>query len=712
MFHSHCTLSRKGPSGAIWVAAYFFKKLKKSLVIETDIPSSVDKILQDEMNAVTYRVMAYLLLGIARIYSKKVEYLYVDCNKVLTEINEFVVTTKNSARKEKQTPYYAITLPKRFELDSFDLGIIEDLTGSNMVCHEEITLKDSMWKNDITLSVDENHGEEFTPLHSICYSDDTLFKEVFSPHLKDSEMQASSLHHDIVSENFQVSAFSDENYEIEVFGIENTHIKAIEQFNEDHRSDEEEMKKEKMLQYEHVVPEASTEMVLTDRFSHEETVIVKEVSITEHLKLSEEDNQSVGIRSENELEFMNGGDNISILERSMEKLRDNSATLVDSMDINMSWSAQNEPTKLIGTDSEGDTLNFLEMQSPEMEDHDGTRNSLQLSISLDGMFDSKFPDFTGTKTPEFTTISTPANKERPRTSRKRKCIVDDPIVLSNEKFKRSIYDASNLVSKRSKCPRSGLAVWKASQISTLSFGFSVPLMSCVSPELKSLLSKTLVNISESAELVKSHENLDDPSSPAFDMLVKMDSPVTVSKTGEHSNEPEISGSPTTYRSEQTTISVDRASVSEASVLEQLSTSEPQTSDRLEQIAIAPGTPVRCSTSARLFGSPDSPKVPNSKAQLRFCEEDALEPGSPARTRMVCGCLLQNFRNQRVQTVGEAANLRQLLSRKTRKESAKVFYEILVLKTKNCVDVRQDCAYGDILVWKLGNWDTQASFDVE
>lgn len=122
-----------------------------------------------------------------------------------------------------------------------------------------------------------------------------------------------------------------------------------------------------------------------------------------------------------------------------------------------------------------------------------------------------------------------------------------------------------------------------------------------------------MNISESAELVKSAENLDDPSSPAFDMLVKMDSPVTVSKTGEHSNEPEISGSPTTYRSEQTTTSVDRASVSEASVLEQLSTSEPQTSDRLEQIAIAPGTPVRCSTSARLFGSPDSPKVPNSKA---------------------------------------------------------------------------------------------------
>lgn len=90
----------------------------------------VDKILQDELNAVTYRVMAYLLLGIARIYSKKVEYLYTDCNKVLTEINEFVVRTKNSTRKgTKLTPYYAITLPERFKLDEFDLGIIEDLTG-------------------------------------------------------------------------------------------------------------------------------------------------------------------------------------------------------------------------------------------------------------------------------------------------------------------------------------------------------------------------------------------------------------------------------------------------------------------------------------------------------------------------------------------------------------------------------------------------------
>lgn len=41
MFYSQCLLSGKGPLGAIWVAAYFFKKLKKAQVTQTDIPSSI-----------------------------------------------------------------------------------------------------------------------------------------------------------------------------------------------------------------------------------------------------------------------------------------------------------------------------------------------------------------------------------------------------------------------------------------------------------------------------------------------------------------------------------------------------------------------------------------------------------------------------------------------------------------------------------------------
>lgn len=41
MFYSQTLLSKKGPLGAIRVAAYFFKRLKKPHVQDTDIPSSV-----------------------------------------------------------------------------------------------------------------------------------------------------------------------------------------------------------------------------------------------------------------------------------------------------------------------------------------------------------------------------------------------------------------------------------------------------------------------------------------------------------------------------------------------------------------------------------------------------------------------------------------------------------------------------------------------
>lgn len=89
-----------------------------------------DKILQDELDAVAYRVLAYLLLGVVRIYSKKVEYLFDDCHQVLIKINNFVLGTKNNSRVETlSAPYSSITIPERFELDAFDLGILDDFSG-------------------------------------------------------------------------------------------------------------------------------------------------------------------------------------------------------------------------------------------------------------------------------------------------------------------------------------------------------------------------------------------------------------------------------------------------------------------------------------------------------------------------------------------------------------------------------------------------------
>lgn len=76
---------------------------------------------------VTYRILAYLLLGVVRIYSKKVEYLFHDCHGVVAKLSNFKVGERKGASiGGMHAPHYSITFPKRFELDAFDLEVMED----------------------------------------------------------------------------------------------------------------------------------------------------------------------------------------------------------------------------------------------------------------------------------------------------------------------------------------------------------------------------------------------------------------------------------------------------------------------------------------------------------------------------------------------------------------------------------------------------------
>ncbi|XP_047947637.1 sister chromatid cohesion 1 protein 2 isoform X2 [Salvia hispanica] len=142
MFYSQLLLSKKGALGIIWMAAHCHKRLKKDQVHHTHIPSSVDKILDDGVPVVTHRILAFLLLGVVRIYSKKVEYLLNDCHEILNRLCTF--KTGKSAQAEAgvgisrpQGPSHSITLPARFELDTFDLGLDQDAMGGKLRSHEQ-----------------------------------------------------------------------------------------------------------------------------------------------------------------------------------------------------------------------------------------------------------------------------------------------------------------------------------------------------------------------------------------------------------------------------------------------------------------------------------------------------------------------------------------------------------------------------------------------
>mmetsp|Transcript_387 Transcript_387/g.418 ORF Transcript_387/g.418 Transcript_387/m.418 type:complete len:345 (+) Transcript_387:129-1163(+) len=86
MFYSQIILAKKGPLGKVWLAAHWGdKKLGRPQIFSTDIASSVDSITNPSV-PLALRVSGHLLLGLVRIYSRKVKYLMHDCHEAMVKI--------------------------------------------------------------------------------------------------------------------------------------------------------------------------------------------------------------------------------------------------------------------------------------------------------------------------------------------------------------------------------------------------------------------------------------------------------------------------------------------------------------------------------------------------------------------------------------------------------------------------------------------------
>ncbi|PON55409.1 Rad21/Rec8-like protein [Parasponia andersonii] len=166
MFYSQFILAKKGPLGTIWIAAHLERKLRKNQVADTDIGVSVgwgarcsdhravvlryypDSILFPDV-PIALRLSSHLLLGVVRIYSRKVNYLFDDCSEALLKIKQaFRSTAVDLPPEESTAPYHSITLPETFDLDDFELPDNEMFQGNYVDHHvsarEQITLQDTM----------------------------------------------------------------------------------------------------------------------------------------------------------------------------------------------------------------------------------------------------------------------------------------------------------------------------------------------------------------------------------------------------------------------------------------------------------------------------------------------------------------------------------------------------------------------------------------
>lgn len=86
MFFSEDLLSKDGALAPVWLAANMEKKLSRQQFMKTDITSSVHAIVDSAGVPLALRLSGQLLLGVVRIYSKKTVYLMDECNEVLLKL--------------------------------------------------------------------------------------------------------------------------------------------------------------------------------------------------------------------------------------------------------------------------------------------------------------------------------------------------------------------------------------------------------------------------------------------------------------------------------------------------------------------------------------------------------------------------------------------------------------------------------------------------
>lgn len=83
--------------------------------------SYADSILSPDV-PIALRLSSHLLLGVVRIYNRKVNYLFDDCSEALLKVKQaFRSAAVDLPPEESKAPYHSITLPETFDLDDFEL---------------------------------------------------------------------------------------------------------------------------------------------------------------------------------------------------------------------------------------------------------------------------------------------------------------------------------------------------------------------------------------------------------------------------------------------------------------------------------------------------------------------------------------------------------------------------------------------------------------
>ncbi|KAL3629106.1 hypothetical protein CASFOL_026328 [Castilleja foliolosa] len=675
MFYSHLLLSKKGVLGIVWMAAHCLKKLKKEQLQHTNISSSVDKILDDEVNVVTHRILAFLLLGVVRIYSKKVEYLFQDSQEVLNKLNGLKTAKSKRAGSGvgvSTTHYYSITLPKRFELDTFDLELLEDhdLVGGNLRSHQQNILTDERGKASSTAGLLRKEKMRFSGAYS---SDYTPLRDVLSSHHIDMDSFVGSS-----SSNRNISLSGLESLCGSIFSLEDRldpivldEAEKVQMNGNLHNEDMSTNSQEptNIVSQSHGKNDSapSLEALRGTAFSLDDHLDPMMLDEVEQEQLNDNRQSSIDMGSKfcepiQDEEFVSvansspqGNDSVA----SLGALHKCSFPFQHSPGLKLSDEPPDEMCQVEEEHVGPEKLKSPEVATPECVKCQ--RPEILLSVVSK---DSKLP--------EVLNVRTPSTKEHVKLfKKKRKILLDSTTMVSNKEFKIWLNDPSDLKRERKDIPHTLLHAWRAHKFAHAPQSFYEPSVPVISVDLDDLERKKInvAVIKESLEYSSGQENV--VKSPV--VVTHVDDCEEISDMGSPDRSPIAPGTPVTHSTHEAF-----GAVADSDNL------EPEPASSFESVE-------KCPSSSQVL-EPD----------FEFDEETNSPKGDnhgvdSARTRMIGNYLGKMFSDRKEQKKEQVLNLSQLVAGKTKKESARFFYEILVLKTQDRVDVDQENAYDDIFL---------------
>ncbi|KAE9588902.1 putative rad21/Rec8-like protein [Lupinus albus] len=636
---------RKNP---LWVAAYCFNQLKKAQVFDTDISSIVDQILRDEIDVVSYRVLSYLLLGVVRIYSRKVDYLSYDCDDVLIKINKFVINRKELARVENLR--MSVTIPDRFELDAIDLDALEESGGSNIASKEDITLQDVSCTSERFGLLSLDKFDEFDIGESSNSVNHLMLEDVRRSVLMEMDFEFCKMPFNIDQSDLMELDF-------EVLRS-NSPINSLPG---------------KVIDLDTVIADEGAEEESSDLLSK-----VQHINDDERVQLTAPEKCRIPQERSADISMIFGTQNERVDRSDYSASMENIEDLITEGPVKKLKSQEKFPNQDVK----------LSVIPPQSENLDATPQSM-----FQG--DSTGRPTLGGMSPNFMLISTPALSEHGGLSRKRKTI-DKMIIISNNVLKKNIQDASDLVSGRGKSRSTLLTMEKKSRISRISDGLHESLVPCQSSKIGFLFPKNKLRIGNKLQIVETPVN----SHVAESRTVRLrrhvgacpQTPPQCTAIKGRSNE-----NPATTEIENSdnlgpltphvSVEVDQSSKSDEGL------------NPTEEFNL--GNSISCESLEKeqnlTEDDDDDPNLMNEDISSSETENSELITGWSAQTGNIAKSLQRTFQDKRNKQEEEVVKFSQVVKGQPRKQCAKLFYEMLVLKTTNCVDVKQDSPYADIAI---------------